>query len=73
MPRKRRHECCPNAAQTLEGWAREGGWRWRIVLPSAGTEIERIAAVYCPWCGVELNEWAKLQDMPARARLRVVE
>lgn len=67
-----RHECCPQAKANLRLVpSRSGRNAWRLHVPVA--DDSRLAALvsvtYCPWCGVELEKWRRLQ----RPRLEVVK
>lgn len=65
------HSCCPQARHTLQFRnSRSGlpGWRVEIAAPSHPEFVALVSVVYCPWCGVELEEWRRLQ----RPRLEVV-
>lgn len=62
-----RHECCAQAKANLRLMpSRSGRDAWRLHVPVA--DDSRLAALvsvtYCPWCGVELEEWRRLQRRP---------
>lgn len=68
MSEDREHDCCPNARATLHGRriGRAGGYLWRLEIGSVPRAL--VSVTYCPWCGVELNEWARLNDKPRLVR-----
>jgi hypothetical protein len=43
--------------------ARAGGDAWRLRVPIADDAplCAMVSVTYCPWCGVELEEWRRLQ------------
>jgi len=60
MPTPALHECCDNARSLLRGYTARGSetdYRWHLL------GCDRYV-LYCPWCGVCLEEWRKLQRCP---------
>ena len=66
------HACCPQAKATLSRSRVNGGagdaWRLRVPVADDSAFKALVSVIYCPWCGVELEEWRRLQ----RPRLEVV-
>lgn len=58
------HACCAQARTVLQLIpARDGRNAWRVRVPVADDSslVALVSVTYCPWCGVELEEWRRLQ------------
>jgi hypothetical protein len=45
-------------------------YNWRVFSSPFGATGASIPVIYCPWCGVELGEWSKLQQSQPIKRAR---
>jgi hypothetical protein len=60
------HGCCPNAVEYLIAH-RLGPWpssasrySWKVLIRLH--DVRRtVRVIYCPWCGVDLEVWRRLQ------------
>lgn len=60
MPQRMTHDCCPNSIAFLRAYqarSERDRWNWHLL------GLDRVA-IYCPWCGVELEAWRKAQNKP---------
>jgi hypothetical protein len=65
------HDCCPNALRHIISHRTDAGYRWKM---REGDETRHVVAliIYCPWCGVCLEEWRKLREQPRTPILSLV-
>jgi hypothetical protein len=53
------HACHRNSEQLLLGESRGRAWVWRLYSMPFDSSSAAVSITYCPWCGVELAQWAR--------------